>query len=352
MVDSLEAGGAERMAVNYANALEKRIGFGGLVATRGEGSLKNQLVEKVTYCFLNRKSTLDLKALWKLRKFVITNKITHIHAHSSSVFFSVFLKLVLPKTQIIWHDHYGKSEMLDKRPNLALRIASLFINEIISVNNNLKNWANEKLWCKKVLYLPNFASDDLERVVINTILSGEDGKRIVCLANLRPQKNHQMLLKVAKVINEVYPDWTFHLVGKDFNDLYSKSLKDEIEMLALTQVVFVYGSKEDISGILKQASIGVLTSLSEGLPVAILEYGLHKLPVVATSVGEIPMVLEGNSGLLVESNHIDNFVIALEKIMNNSNLQNRLASNLNEKILKNYSETAVIGLYLNRIYEN
>lgn len=352
MVDSLEAGGAERMAVNYANALEKRIGFGGLVATRGEGSLKNQLVEKVTYCFLNRKRTLDLKALWKLRKFVITNKITHIHAHSSSVFFSVFLKLVLPKTQIIWHDHYGKSEMLDKRPNLALRIASLFINEIISVNNNLKNWANEKLWCKKVLYLPNFASDDLERVVINTILSGEDGKRIVCLANLRPQKNHQMLLKVAKVINEVYPDWTFHLVGKDFNDLYSKSLKDEIEMLALTQVVFVYGSKEDISGILKQASIGVLTSLSEGLPVAVLEYGLHKLPVVATSVGEIPMVLEGNSGLLVESNHIDDFVLALEKIMNNSNLQNRLASNLNEKILKNYSETAVIELYLNRIYEN
>ena len=43
IIDSLEAGGAERMAVNYANALAITIEFSGLVATRKEGPLLNQV---------------------------------------------------------------------------------------------------------------------------------------------------------------------------------------------------------------------------------------------------------------------------------------------------------------------
>jgi glycosyltransferase involved in cell wall biosynthesis len=352
LIDTLEAGGAERMAVNYANALQRKTGFGALVATRGEGAMKNQLEEKVVYSFLKRKSTLDFKALWRLREFVVLNKITHIHAHSSSVFFSVLLKILLPRIYIIWHDHYGKSEMLGQRPTLALRMASLFMNQIIAVNYKLKDWATEKLWCKNVKYLPNFTSVNLDSNVEATILKGEVGKRIVCLANLRPQKNHMMLLKVAKAIKESHPDWTFHLVGKDFNDDYSKSLKDEIKRLELTQSVFLYGSREDIPNILNQSTIGILTSSSEGLPIAILEYGFYNLPIVATSVGEIPTVIGEEEGILVTSNSVNDFVLTLEKTMNDPKLQNRLATNLHLKIVKNYSESAVIEFYLKGIYEN
>ena len=120
LIDSLEAGGAERMAVSYANALNRNVGFGALVTTRAEGSLKNQLDKNVVYSFLNRKSTFDFKALLLLRRFVIQNKITHIHAHSSSVFFGALLKLLRPKLRLIWHDHYGNSEMLNERPVFVL----------------------------------------------------------------------------------------------------------------------------------------------------------------------------------------------------------------------------------------
>jgi glycosyltransferase involved in cell wall biosynthesis len=350
LIDSLEPGGAERMAVSYANALYKKTGFGALITTRAEGSLKDQLEGKVVYGFLNRKSTLDFKALWHLKKIVVSNKITHIQAHSSSIFFSVLLKIITPKIHIIWHDHYGKSEILDQRPTLALQIASLFINQIIAVNYKLEDWANKKLWCKKVEYLPNFTGINIVNTVVPTILQGENEKRIVCLANLRPQKNHLLLLKVAKIINKSHPDWTFHLIGKDFNDDYSIMIKEEIKTLSLAETVFVYGSKDDVSAILNQASIGVLTSSSEGLPVAILEYGFHKLPIVATSVGEIPMVISEDEGILVESDCISDFVVALETLVNNSTLQNKLATNLHKKIVQNYSEEAVLKLYLKSIY--
>lgn len=351
LIDSLEAGGAERMAVSYANALNRNVGFGALVTTRAEGSLKNQLDKNVVYSFLNRKSTFDFKALLLLRRFVIQNKITHIHAHSSSVFFGALLKLLRPKLRLIWHDHYGNSEMLNERPVFVLQLASCFVSRIISVNQKLQSWAITKLFCKRVAFLPNFtsvSSDDLE----TTFLKGSDGKRIVCLANLRPQKNHQMLLQIAKALQSTHPDWTFHLVGKDFKDSYSDALRDEILALGLSDVVYIYGSKEDIPFILKQSTIGILTSESEGLPIAILEYGLYKLPVISTRVGEIPTVITDKEGVLLASNDRCNFISSLRKMIDDKMMQFTLAENLHSKIIQNYSEEAVMKLYLKWINEN
>ena len=127
-------------------------------------------------------------------------------------------------------------------------------------------------------------------------------------------------------------------------------IEEKIKTLSLAKTVFVYGSKDDVSAILNQATIGILTSSSEGLPVAILEYGFHKLPIVATSVGEIPMVISEDEGILVESDCISDFVVALKTLVNNSTLQNKLATNLHKKIVQNYSEEAVLKLYLKSVY--
>lgn len=351
LIDSLEAGGAERMAVNYANLLHRKLGFSALITTRSEGQLKKQLENDIVYLFLNKKKIIDIKALNHFKNFVHKYEISHIHAHSSSVFFAVLLKLIIPKIKIIWHDHYGKSEMLNNRPKLALQIASFFVSSIISVNQNLKKWAFEQLFCKNIVYLPNFIGESLEFFIDATNLHGVSGKRIVCLANLRPQKNHHFLLKVAKEIKKSHPEFTFHLVGKDFNDKYSQSIKDEISNLSLTDSVFVYGSREDISNILKQSDIGILTSSSEGLPIAILEYGFHKLPIVATSVGQIPKVIDSGEGILVESNNVEGFIEGLKIIIENTKLKKSLANSIHSKIINNFSEKAVFKLYIDCINE-
>ena len=351
LIDSLEAGGAERMAVNYANLLYKQLGFSALITTREEGQLKKQINNNVLYQYLNRKHTFDIKALFLLKKVITQNNISHIHAHSSSVFFAVFLKFLCPRVQIVWHDHYGKSEMLNNRPKLILQIASLLISKIISVNENLRIWSRKNLFCKNVIYLPNFIGDTNDNVLHPTILHGEENKRIVCLANLRPQKNHFLLLEVAKEIKLSHPDYSFHLVGKDFFDDYSKSIKRKIVEFGLKNTVFVYGSKEDVSNILKQSSFGILTSLSEGLPIAILEYGFHNLPVVTTTVGEIPKVIGNKEGILVESNNVKDFVLALRSILNSSDLRASLVDNFYNKVINNYSENSVFKLYMNYINE-
>ena len=91
LIDSLEAGGAERMAVTIANTFVNELPFSGLVVTRLEGSLKDSINSKVDYLFLKKRKALDFYALLRLRKFVKNNKVSVVHAHGSSYFFAVLL---------------------------------------------------------------------------------------------------------------------------------------------------------------------------------------------------------------------------------------------------------------------
>jgi glycosyltransferase involved in cell wall biosynthesis len=148
-------------------------------------------------------------------------------------------------------------------------------------------------------------------------------------------------------MKESHPDWTFHLIGKDFEDDYSKQIKNLVLDYNLEKTVFFYGSRNDIKYILEQSTIGILTSKSEGLPVALLEYGLYEKPVVVTNVGEIPLVIEnGRNGFLVETNSTQLFYYSVLNLINDDCLLSDFGKALKKTISTNYSEEAVINQYL------
>lgn len=350
LIDSLHAGGAEKLAISYANALAKRYGTSFLCSTREEGLLKNQLSENVHYLFLEKRKTFDLNAIRIFIKFLKTNKITIVHAHASSYFFAFLVKLFYRRIKIVWHDHYGNSEQLSKRKALPIQIASMRMNAVIAVNQLLKDWAIQKLYVKKVLYLPNFPVKNSNEQA-KTQLFGIDGKRIVCLANLRPQKDHLNLINAFTELTEKFPEWTLHLVGKNFEDAYATQVHTYIQQKKLEKKIFLYGSREDISHILQQCEIGVLASKSEGLPIALLEYGMHELSVVVTNVGECAKVISDEElGYLVSPENSEALAEKLAKLMNDENQRKLLASNFKKYVEANYSETAVMDA-VHELYE-
>ncbi len=346
IIDSLEVGGAEKMAINYANALSKRVAFSGLVATRAEGHLKSQLSETVSYLFLKKTKTVDFTAAIRLKKYCKENKVDFLQPHSSSYFIALLVKIIYPKIQIIWHDHNGLSEFISTQKSLVLKIASFFFKGIIVVNYKLKDWAEKELNCKKVVYFPNF-TNDASTVKAETVLKGIEGKRILCLANLRDQKNHFLLLKVAEKLKVTHPDWTFHLVGKDFEDGYSKQIHGLITSMNLKDHVLIYGSKNDVVSIINQCEIAILTSKSEGLPVALIEYGLCMKSVVSTHVGEIPLIIKnGINGFIVATNDVDAFYESLSELIKNEVLRQQFGKALHQTIIEHHSEEGVMGHYL------
>ena len=346
LIDSMDIGGAERIAVNYANALTKRVEFSGLVVTRREGKLKDQIVGKVNYLFLNKKITIDIKSVLKLKSYCKENTVEVIHAHGSSFFTAFLLKLVYSKIKIVWHDHNGARSGQGIEQNKALWLSSKFFGGIIVVNHSLEGWCKKNLNVKKVLYLPNFTMVNSEERL--TILKGQKDKRILMLANLRNPKNHSLLINVAAKIKSKCPNWTFHIIGKDSDDLYSQNIKDMIVSKELEQTVFIYGSRYDTSHIIEQSDICVLTSTSEGLPVSLLEYGLQRKAVIFTAVGEIPRIIKnGINGFNVPSEDVELFTAALIALIDNDALRIKLGNELYKTILENNSEPVIVDQYIN-----
>lgn len=347
VIDSLEAGGAERVAVNIANALVDKIDGSYLCATRKGGALREGLHKNVKYLCLNKQFALDYKAFKALGEFVLNNKITIIHAHSSSFFLATLLKLFRHNNvKVIWHVHYGNIKTLSIGKLYVLKTLSKSFDYVFTVNKQLESWVNDYLKINKVCYLPNFPVQLSTKR--QTQLKGEKGKRIVCLANLRHPKGHLNLVEAFSQVVAVSNGWTLHLVGKDKNDDYSINLKQLIAKLQLENKVFLYGSRQDISYILSQSTIGVLSSQSEGLPLALLEYGLAGLPVAVTNVGECGNVIGVDSinGVLVPPNNSVALAGALQKLIENKLFRLSVSKAFNKKVVNVYSEQFVLDTIL------
>ena len=71
------------------------------------------------------------------------------------------------------------------------------------------------------------------------------------------------------------------------------ALQGEIDALGLRGTVRLLGGRDDVPDLLARADVFVLSSFSEGLPLSIIEAMAAGVPVVGTSVGGIPELLEG-----------------------------------------------------------
>ena len=208
-------------------------------------------------------------------------------------------------------------------------------NGIVNVNEDLELWSKKKLGNKNVIKINNFPFFTETQSITN--LHGVVGKKIVCLAALRPEKDHLNLLKAFKMVKNKFPNWTLHLIGKDYNNDYSKNIKKYISKNNLKENVFMYDMCSDIKNILAQASIGVLSSKNEGLPISLLEYGLAGLPVIATDVGECKNVINHHKAIVVPKRS-DIFAKALIEIIENDFLKNEISTSLHAQVTSTFSK--------------
>ncbi len=344
IIDSLAAGGAERMAVNYANALQSRVAYSGLVVTRRDGPLKQALSAEVEVLLLDKTRKLDVGAMMRLRKFCRTRKIDVVHAHGTSFFTGFLLKLLLPKIRLVWHDHFGHRDKQTLRQNAVLWLCARFFWGVIAVNRDLECWIQEKLGLKTCIYLPNFTALDDKPPPVQ--MHEKAGKRILYVANLRNPKNHLLVVRVASALKNTHPDWSFHFVGEDRADEYASKLKSAIAAEGLPNV-YIYGQQQHVSSCIAQSDICIIASDSEGLPVALVEYGMHRKAVVCTNVGEMPrMVKNGTSGFVVKAADVVAFETALKTLIDNPEMRVAFGKQLYLKIQSEHAEEAVMNRYL------
>jgi glycosyltransferase involved in cell wall biosynthesis len=94
------------------------------------------------------------------------------------------------------------------------------------------------------------------------------------------------------------------------------SLERMAEDLGIAPNVRFLGYRADIADLMRASDAYVLSSIFEGMPLALLEAGASELPVVATRVGgNAEAMVEGRSGFLVPSRHVGDLACAMERVL-------------------------------------
>ena len=139
--------------------------------------------------------------------------------------------------------------------------------------------------------------------------------RVGCVANLRPVKNIDGLMRAAKVALDRFPKLVFDVAGDGEQRAELERLHAE---LGLGERFKLRGSVADVAGFLRTVDVAMLPSHSEGMSNALLEYMAAGRAVVATDVGaNASLVRHRKDGLIVPAGDDAALVEAIGELLAN-----------------------------------
>lgn len=173
---------------------------------------------------------------------------------------------------------------------------------------------------------------------------------IVTIGRLLEQKNHGLLIDAFQELFGDRKGCSLLIVGDDTTGgSYRKKLEDKVNTLPgfIRDNVYFLGPRKDIPELLMASDIFVLSSDWEGVPLTLLEAMGYGIPVVCTSVGGIPDVIEhGINGLLVPKGDVGGLANAISTLLFNKPYAISLARNAQNKFKQLYSIEMTANAYM------
>jgi glycosyltransferase involved in cell wall biosynthesis len=231
---------------------------------------------------------------------------------------------------------------------LAMRAAMAASSRTVAVSDSLARAIGHDLWVRRshVSVMPNGVRYTApERVTLRDELQlAPDARVLVAVGNLYPVKGHTHLIDAAARLAERHP--TLHVAIAGRGDL-AETLWSRARTRGLDGRVHLLGLRDDISAILAAADVFVMPSLSEGLPLALLEAMWAGRPIVASDVGEVGVALNhGEAGALVEPGNVEALAEALDRVLSDREHAQRLADHAARRACAEYDITRMVGRYV------
>jgi glycosyltransferase involved in cell wall biosynthesis len=228
------------------------------------------------------------------------------------------------------------------------RVAYSFAHKVVANSQAAADRLRaERVPPRKIAVVPNGL--DMSRFGVRTPRASL--RKVIVVANLRPEKGHDVLIDAAVELHHRFPDATFECVG---GGPELRSLRARAEERRVAHAFTFQGHCEDVPACLADADIFVLPSRSEAFPNAVLEAMASGLPVVASAVGGIVEVVEnGHTGLLVPPGEPDRLADALGHLMSNAAMGARLGAAGRARVGSRYSFDRMVdsfeSLYVNEL---
>lgn len=307
VLHSLQVGGAEVLAARLARQLGRSYRF--VFACLDElGPLGQQLRDEgFAVHVLNRRAGLDWKCPWRLARFLRQEGVDLVHAHQYTPFFYTLAARRLYRRPPLLFTEHGRHypDYPRRKRMLANRLLLEARDRVVGVGEAVRQALihNEGIPDRRVGVIYNgvnlvpFSNGRPDRLAVRREIGvGADDLVIFQVARLNYLKDHATALRTVARLRQNCPNARLVLVGEGEE---RNAIQELIQKLDLPANVRLLGLRSDVHRLLATADLFLLTSISEGIPLTLIEAMAAGVPVVSTNVGGVPEVIEdAQTGLL------------------------------------------------------
>jgi glycosyltransferase involved in cell wall biosynthesis len=354
LLHGLTVGGAEVLAADLARRLSDRYRFVfACLDTLGE--LGQQMVaEGFPVEVLNRKPGVDLGSMRRLRAFWRRHHVQAVHAHQYTPFFYALAARAWNRHPPVlftehgrWYPDYPRWKRIVFN-RLMLRKA----DRVVAVGESVRQALirNEGFRPARVQVIYNGVRRDAmehltaDRMEVRRELGIANHEiAIIQVARLDALKDHPTAIRTLRRIADAGLPARLLLVGEGPE---RSLIESEIARLELGSQVSLLGLRHDVARLLCAADIFLLTSISEGIPVTVLEAMAMRIPVVATDVGGLrEIVLDGQTGFLCPAKDDAALAAAVARLGRDARLRSRMGQLASSRVDELFTQEQMHAAY-------
>jgi glycosyltransferase involved in cell wall biosynthesis len=274
-----------------------------------------------------------------------TNKIDLIHSHDIYSGVSGAIVSYFTKKPLVTTFHGGNIPSLKwEIKKFIRRIVSCWSSKIIILNEKQRSEFMSYGFDNKKLELIHTGVDVNEfdvnidkKFLKSSLRLNVDDKIILSLSLLNKRKNIKLLIKAFSIVAQRETLCKLIIAGDGPERQNLERLAKELNISDKVIFTGVIKSRKGVIELMKCADVFVLTSLEEGLPLAVLEAMAARTPVISTKVGAVPEVIEnGKNGLLASYNPFE-VADAIIKVISDNAFAEKISENAFETIKSGYT---------------
>jgi sugar transferase (PEP-CTERM/EpsH1 system associated) len=298
VVSTLGIGGQEMVILSLIRHMDRARFVPHVICLHDRGPLAEQIEALgVTVEVVGEHGVGLLEMGRRLARRLRTLRPDVVHTHNPAPHQAAAIARLLTRFPALVHTKHGRNNFPTRARRWAEQFAGKMTDIVVPVSTDAAEVARrvDRVPPRKLRVILN--GIEVRGVPQATPLPEGRPPRAVHVARLNRVKDQGSLLRAAREVADRLPGFTLDMVGDG-------PMHDDIHALAaelgLGDVVRFHGFRDDVGAVLAESDLFVLSSLSEGISITLLEAMAAGLPVIATDVGgNREVVVHGETGALV-----------------------------------------------------